>query len=58
MKHKFFLILISLCLFSGCSTMDYSKTGWYAPNGANYTISRDRQTGDLTDYVGVTWQFK
>jgi len=47
------LLLIGL---SGCAT--YNKTGLYTPDGANYSISRDRQTGDLTDYFGLTWTLK
>ena len=47
---------MELLCCTGCAS--YSKTGAWAPQGANYTLSRDRQTGDLTDYWGLTWSFK
>ena len=40
----------------GCAA--YNKTGWWAPDTANYTLSRDRMTGDLTDYWGLSWTLK
>jgi type IV secretory pathway VirB3-like protein len=58
-KRYFTALLIAIALVlvcSGCAA--YSKTGAWAPNGLNYTLSRDRQTGDLTDYFGVSWQLK
>jgi hypothetical protein len=48
-------ILVSLLSLCGCST--YSKQVW-TPEGFNYTLSRDRQTHDLTDYWGLTWNLK
>ena len=50
-----FLCAISLSL---CGCAQYAKTGPWAPNGVNYTLSRDRNTGELTDYFGVSWQLK
>lgn len=52
------LILLLTCLIccSGCAA--YNKTGWYTPDTANYTLSRDRMTGDLTDYWGLSWTLK
>lgn len=49
-------LLILTLSFSGCA--EYAKTGPWAPNGVNYTLSRDRNTGELTDYFGVSWQLK
>lgn len=43
-------------LLSGCA--QYAKTGPWAPNGFNYTIYRDRDTGALQDALGLSWQFK
>lgn len=53
---KIIALLLTCVLLNGCAS--YNKTGAWAPNGVNYTISRDRQTGDLTDYFGVSWQLK
>ena len=50
------LPFVALCFLTGCAS--YSKTGNWAPNGVNYTLSRDRQSGELTDYFGVSWQLK
>ena len=56
----FFALIGTLFTASGCKDLQaaYSKTGAWAPNGANYTLSRDRETGDLTDYFGLSWQLK
>jgi len=51
---KTLLFIVALGLLCGCANDGYKKTGWYAPDGFNYTLSRDRQTGDLTDY----WSLK
>lgn len=53
----FLAIVFLIMLFcSGCAS--YSKSGKWTPDSVNYTISRDRQTGDLTDYFGASWQLK
>lgn len=50
-------ITVGLALFSciGCET--YKRQAW-TPDGFNYTVSRDRKTGDQTDYFGATWNLK
>jgi len=53
MKLLALILLLPLC---GCAS--YSKSGFWTPDGVNYTLSRDRQSGDLTDYFGVTWNLK
>lgn len=54
MKKLALAVACLLCL-TGCET--YKRQVW-TPDGFNYTLSRDRQTGDLTDYFGVTWNLK
>ena len=49
-------VTLAAAMLTGCAA--YSHTGAWAPNGVNYTIARDRQSGDLTDYVGLSWQLK
>lgn len=56
MKIRIICFALALSSMAGCAS--YSKTGVWAPNGINYTLSRDRQSGDLTDYWGLTWQLK
>jgi hypothetical protein len=49
------LLLLAISL-AGCAA--YRETGHWTPDGFNYTLSRDRQTGDLTDYWGFSWSLK
>jgi hypothetical protein len=55
MKRIVTIIACSV-LLSGCES--YKKTGPWAPDGLNYTLSRDRHNGDQTDYFGVSWSLK
>ena len=58
MKKKllpFIALTAAVLLGNGCAT--YSKQAW-TPDSLNYTISRDRVTGELVDYVGLTWDLK
>lgn len=50
-----FALLLLAAALTGCAA--YKESPW-TPDGVNYTLSRDRQTGDLTDYFGVTWNLK
>lgn len=52
---KVMILLACVCFLTGCET--YKHQAW-TPDGFNYTISRDRQTGELVDYFGVSWQLK
>lgn len=40
---------------SGCA--QYSAQKW-TPDGFNYTLQRDRETGDMSDYFGMSWNLK
>jgi len=55
MRIKILYFLIALTL-SGCAA--YKETGHWTPDSFNYTLSRDRQSGDLTDYWGFSWSLK
>lgn len=63
MKTKL-ILLASLCLLAmtGCETAHdagdfYKKQAW-TPDSFNYTLERDRNTGDLADYFGLSWSLK
>lgn len=60
MKKLFLSITLLSLLCGGCARWheEYKKTGWYTPSGFNYTLQRDRVTGDMSDYVGVSWDLK
>lgn len=47
---------VALLMCMGCES--YKKTGWYTPDGFNYTFSRSRDTGELIDAVGFSWTLK
>lgn len=49
------LLLLAVCGCGGCET--YSKQGW-TPDGINYTLQRDRDTGAMSDYFGLSWSLK
>jgi predicted 3-demethylubiquinone-9 3-methyltransferase (glyoxalase superfamily) len=55
MKITDALLLFFVITLNGCANY---KSCRLAPDSINYTISRDRQTGELTDYFGVSWQLK
>lgn len=47
---------------TGCETAHdagdfYKKQAW-TPDSFNYTLERDRNTGDLADYFGLSWSLK
>jgi hypothetical protein len=50
------LLTILMALFTGCAS--YSHTSRLFPDSVNYTLSRDRHTGQETDYFGVSWSLK
>ncbi len=49
------IAMILIPFLVGCAA--YSRSRW-TPDGFNYTVSRDRRTGDQTDYFGVSWNLK
>lgn len=63
MKEKTTLLLLALIAFialtTGCATQRdwYKEQGW-TPDGFNYTLQRERATGDYSDYFGWSWSFK
>lgn len=56
-KKVFILLAFAfiMCLGAGCET--YSKSNW-TPDSFNYTLQRDRTTGDMSDYFGLSWNLK
>lgn len=61
MNKKLLLILVAVpVILSGCASAheSYKNSGWYAPSGFSYTLQRDRETGDQSDYFGLNWEFK
>lgn len=49
--------MFALCFcIGGCAA--YKHSGALTPDGFNYTISRSRVSGELTDYFGLTWSLK
>lgn len=55
MLEVLLLMIVLIIITSGCET--YKKMSW-TPDSINYTISRDRQTGELVDYFGISWTLK
>ncbi len=49
------LSLSLILLVTGCAA--YKRCA-LTPDSVNYTLSRDRKTGDLTDYFGTSWNLK
>lgn len=58
-KKKTILIALAIMAATGCAGMQeaYNRQVW-TPDGLNYTLSRDRASGELCDYVGFTWNLK
>ena len=52
---RILIALVCVALFSGCET--YKRIPG-APDSVNYTLSRDRMNGDITDYFGASWNLK
>mgnify|MGYP006921428238 CR=1 FL=1 len=55
-------LLITLCAvvgLTGCASLNetYKAQPW-TPDGFNYTLARDRDTGSLCDYWGLSWSLK
>ena len=57
MKRTLVIIVIAflLELLTGCQTYRNSPL---TPDGFNYTLERDRNTGNIADYFGFTWKLK
>jgi hypothetical protein len=50
------LVALAAVLFTaGCETYRNSAL---TPDGFNYTLERDRNTGNMADYIGFTWKLK
>lgn len=54
------LFALAAILFStGCaSSRDWYKAQPWTPDGFNYTLQRDRATGEMSDYFGFNWSLK
>ena len=57
MKTKIKLVLLTLFCAALCGCETYSKQKW-TPDSFNYTLQRDRTTGDQSDYWGMSWNLK
>lgn len=61
MKKIVILVSVVAALaLTGCASVHekYKNSGWYTPESFNYTLQRDRTTGDLSDYFGLSWNLK
>ena len=58
MRTKILLALLALTM-TGCAGFQeaYKKQPW-TPDSVNYTLQRDRKTGDMSDYWGASWSLK
>lgn len=56
---KLTAICILIVPLAGCASFHekYKEQAW-TPDGFNYTLQRDRATGEMSDYFGLTWSFK
>ena len=56
MKRCLLLVVVGAAMgLTGCATYRESPL---TPEGFNYTLQRDRQTGDISDYFGLSWNLK
>lgn len=55
MKKIILLLALLALITTGCQT--YKESRW-TPEGFNYTLQRDRKTGDQSDYFGLSWNLK
>jgi len=53
---KLFIMIAAVATMTGCAS--YKASGPWTPDSVNYTISRERSTGELTDYFGASWSLK
>jgi hypothetical protein len=56
-NRKLMAIVAILCVIAGGGCASYNNNP-LTPDGLNYTLSRDRVSGELVDYVGLTWNLK
>ena len=48
-------LLVLIIVANGCETYQKSPL---TPDSFNYTLQRDRETGNMSDYVGFSWKLK
>lgn len=60
MKKSILLLALVALFTSGCANLHekYKNSGPLTPSGFNYTLQRDRETGDMSDYFGLSWDLK
>lgn len=58
-KTKLLFAVLFVMLATGCASVHekYKAQPW-TPEGFNYTLQRDRETGDMSDYFGLSWSLK
>lgn len=49
------ILALAAILFAGCET--YKQQVW-TPDSFNYTMQRDRTSGEMSDYFGLSWDLK
>lgn len=54
MKKKLSILVMAIGL-TGCTT--YKNQVW-TPDSFNYTLARDRVSGEISDYWGLSWNLK
>lgn len=59
MKKTLALLALLVTVGAGCQSMKdaYKSQGW-TPDSLNYTLQRDRKTGEQSDYFGLSWSLK
>lgn len=59
-KHTALLVLAVALLGSGCASVHekYKNTGWYTPDGFNYTYATDDQLKPDGHWFGASWSLK
>lgn len=58
MKRKLTILAALVAIVTigqGCAAYKESPL---TPDGFNYTLQRDRVTGDMSDYFGFSWNLK
>lgn len=62
MKKKLTRIAVLIAVIAivpGCASFhEKYKAQVWTPDSFNYTLQRDRETGDMSDYFGFSWGFK
>lgn len=59
LQKTLLLILAVIPLLTGCAGFkEKYQAQWWTPESFNYTLQRDRKTGEQSDYFGLSWSLK